>query len=256
MDPRRLARRELTILAVVVLALTRVTDGPALIIVTGLFVGMLVVGALAVLGEGEPAGVPIETLMPVAATGLAAAAVVRIVPVGALLLPAIGAAALLIHVAVGVEARLAAQASAPDDRDRRAILMVALATCFVAVIGMPTAVADIGATGSLAIVMVPFADGIVAALLGYRLAALRRPDLRAASFSALTYGAIIALAVAGLGALELPRLVEPALLVLVFYLWDAIHAAEPARRRGARWLIEVGVLAVLGVAVILLAGRP
>jgi hypothetical protein len=255
MDPRRLARRELTILAVVVLALTRVTDGPALLIVTALFVAMLVTGALAVLGEGEPTGVPIETLMPVAATGIAAAAVVRIVPVGALLLPAIGAAAMLIHVAVGVEARIAAQASPPDDRDRRAILMVALATCFVTVIGMPQAATDLGATGVAAILLVPLADGIVAALLGYRLAALRRPDIRAAAFSALTYGAIIALAVAGLGALELPRLVEPALLVLVFYLWDAVHATEPARRRGTRWLVELGVLAVLGVAVIVLASR-
>jgi hypothetical protein len=133
--------------------------------------------------------------------------------------------------------------------------MVALATCFVTVIGMPQAATDLGATGVAAILLVPLADGIVAALLGYRLAALRRPDIRAAAFSALTYGAIIALAVAGLGALELPRLVEPALLVLVFYLWDAVHATEPARRRGTRWLVELGVLAVLGVAVIVLASR-
>ena len=252
MDPRRLARRELTILAVVVLALTRVTDGPALVAVTGLFLAMLVMGALVIFAEGEPAGVPIESLMPVAAAGIAAVAIVRVVPVGALLLPAIGAAALLIHVVVGVEARITSQARTPDERDRRSVLWASLATCFVAFIGLPTAVVDVGLSAAWAL---SIAEGTVAALLGYRLAALRRPDLRSAAFSALTYGAIIGLAGAALRVLALPRLVEPALLVLVFYLWDAVHATEPARRRGVRWMLELAVLAVLGVAVVFLVGR-
>lgn len=255
MDPRRLARRELTILAVVVLALTRVTDGPALVAVTGLFLAMLVMGALVIFAEGEPAGVPIESLMPVAAAGIAAVAIVRVVPVGALLLPAIGAAALLIHVVVGVEARITSQARTPDERDRRSVLWASLATCFVAFIGLPTAVVDVGLSAAWAAWALSIAEGTVAALLGYRLAALRRPDLRSAAFSALTYGAIIGLAGAALRVLALPRLVEPALLVLVFYLWDAVHATEPARRRGVRWMLELAVLAVLGVAVVFLVGR-
>ena len=255
MDPRRLARRELTILAVVVLALTRVTDGPALVAVTGLFLAMLVMGALVIFAEGEPAGVPIESLMPVAAAGIAAVAIVRVVPVGALLLPAIGAAALLIHVVVGVEARITSQTRPPDERDRRSVLWVSLATCFVAFIGLPTAVVDVGLSAAWAAWALSIAEGTVAALLGYRLAALRRPDLRSAAFSALTYGAIIGLAGAALRVLALPRLVEPALLVLVFYLWDAVHATEPARRRGVRWMLELAVLAVLGVAVVFLVGR-
>jgi len=255
MDPRRLARRELTILAVVVLALTRVTDGPALVAVTGLFLAMLVMGALVIFAEGEPAGVPIESLMPVAAAGIAAVAIVRVVPVGALLLPAIGAAALLIHVVVGVEARITSQARTPDERDRRSVLWASLATCFVAFIGLPTAVVDVGLSAAWAAWALSIAEGTVAALLGYRLAALRRPDLRSAAFSALTYGAIIGLAGAALRVLALPRLVEPALLVLVFYLWDAVHATKPARRRGVRWMLELAVLAVLGVAVVFLVGR-
>jgi hypothetical protein len=193
--------------------------------------------------------------MPVAATAIAAAAVIRIVPIGALLLPAIAAAGLLIHVAVGLEARILAQARPPDDADRRAILWVALTTCFVALIGLPMLVTDIdigtAATGWL----VPIADGLVAGLLGYRLAALRRPDLRGAAFSALTYGAIVAFAASGLRVLSLPRFVEPALLVLVFYLWDAVHATEPARRRGVRWVIELAVLAILGVVVVFFAAQ-
>ncbi len=256
MDPRRLARRELTILAVVVLALTRVTDGPALVAVSILFIAMLVIGALVIFAEGEPAGVPIESLMPVAAAGIAAVAVVRVVPVGALLLPAIGAAAMLIHVTVGVEARIISQARPPDDRDRRSVLWVALTTCFVAFIGLPTAVTEVGLSTEWSTWILPVTEGAVAALLGYRLAALRRPDLQGALFSAVTYGAIIGLAGVALRVLDLPRLVGPALLVLVFYLWDAVHATEPARRRGVRWMLELAVLAVLGVAVVFLVGRP
>ncbi|HLA17420.1 MAG TPA: hypothetical protein VJZ72_11020 [Candidatus Limnocylindrales bacterium] len=255
MDPRRLARRELTILAVVVLALTRVTDGAALVAVSLLFLAMLVMGALVIFAEGEPAGVPIETLMPVAAAGIASVALVRVMPVGALLLPAIGAAAALIHVAVGVEARIVSQARPPDDRDRRSVLWVSLATCFVAFLGLPVAVVDAGLSAEQATWALPIAEGIVAALLGYRLAALRRPDLRAALFSALTYGVIIALAGVALRTLSLPRLVEPALLVLVFYLWDAAHATEPGRRREVRWIAELAVLAILGVAVVFLVER-
>jgi hypothetical protein len=255
MEPRRLARRELTILAVVVLALTRVTDGPALVVVTGLFVAMLTMGALVIFAEGEPAGVPIETLMPVAAAGVAAVAAVRIVPIGVLLLPAVAVGALLIHVVVGVEARIIAQARPPDERDRRSVLWVSLATCFVAFVALPTAVADTGLSDVWVTWVLPIVEGGVAALLGYRLAALRRPDLRAAAFAALTYGAIVGIAGIALRVLELPRLVEPALLVLVFYLWDAVHATEPARRRGVRWMIELAVLAALGLAVIFLAGR-
>jgi hypothetical protein len=255
MDPRRLARRELTILAVVVLALGRVTSGPALVLVTILFLAMLVTGALAILAEGEPAGVPIESLMPVAAAGIAAEAALRLVPVGALLVPALGAAALLVHVTVGLEARLVAQPRSPDDRDRRAVLWVALAICLVAFAGLPAAVGDVGLEADWVSWAVPITEGIVAALLGYRLAALRRPDLRAAAFAALSYGVIVALAGQALRVLALPPIVVPALLVLVFYLWDAIHASDPARRAERRWVLELAILGLLGVAVIVLASR-
>jgi hypothetical protein len=36
----------------------------------------------------------------------------------------------------------------------------------------------------------------------------------------------------------------------VFYLWDALHAAAPARRREPRFLVEAALLAVIGVVVI------
>jgi hypothetical protein len=65
----------------------------------------------------------------------------------------------------------------------------------------------------------------------------------------------VAFAASGLRVLSLPRFVEPALLVLVFYLWDAIHATEPARRRGVRWVVELAVLAILGVVVVFFAAQ-
>jgi hypothetical protein len=42
------------------------------------------------------------------------------------------------------------------------------------------------------------------------------------------------------------------MLTLTFYLWDAFHAATPARRRDARWIWQTVLLAALGVAVIAL----
>ena len=47
--------------------------------------------------------------------------------------------------------------------------------------------------------------------------------------------------------MAIPRLLGPALLTLAFYLWDAFHAATPARRRDARWIWQTVLLAVLGV---------
>jgi hypothetical protein len=67
--------------------------------------------------------------------------------------------------------------------------------------------------------------------------------------SALTYGAAIAIGAAALRAMGVPRLVGPALLTLVFYLWDAFTGTAPSRRRDRRWLGRIGVLVVLGLVV-------
>ena len=44
--------------------------------------------------------------------------------------------------------------------------------------------------------------------------------------------------------------VGPAALTLVFYLWDALHATAPARRRDPRFLWETILLAALAVVVV------
>ena len=47
----------------------------------------------------------------------------------------------------------------------------------------------------------------------------------------------------------IPRLVGPALLMLVFYLWDTLHGTSPTRRRDPRWIWETVFLAGLGAIV-------
>jgi hypothetical protein len=100
--------------------------------------------------------------------------------------------------------------------------------------------------GDLALLAV--ADALIAGLLGYRTAALRAATAREALWAGLTAAAAIALGAAALRAIAIPRLVGPALLMLLFYLWDSLHA-EPAGRRDPRWLWETIALAGLGAAV-------
>ena len=94
-------------------------------------------------------------------------------------------------------------------------------------------------------------DALVAGLLGYRSAALRVTSVREALWPALTYAAAIAIGAAAIRAMEIPRLVGPALLTLAFYLWDAFVGSVPTRRRDRRWIGQIAVLAGLGIVVAL-----
>ena len=68
--------------------------------------------------------------------------------------------------------------------------------------------------------------------------------------SALTYAIVVAVAAGVIQAIDLPRLVGPAALTLVFYLWDALHGTAPARRREPRFLWETILLVALAVVVV------
>ena len=74
-------------------------------------------------------------------------------------------------------------------------------------------------------------DALIALLLGYRLAVLRYGTAADAARSALTYAIVVAVAAGATRAIDVPRLLGPAVLTLVFYLWDALHGTAPARRR-------------------------
>jgi hypothetical protein len=149
----------------------------------------------------------------------------------------------------------------PTAGDRTAILINTLVVALVAFSGIaaivpaglaglqpPGAPTPVLPLGSLAVLAL--ADSIVAGLLGYRTVALRVGSARDAAWAALSSGVVIAIGAAGIRAIGVPRLVGPAVLMLLFYLWDTLHAAPPSRRRDPRWLWETAILAGLGVAVV------
>jgi hypothetical protein len=141
--------------------------------------------------------------------------------------------------------------------DRTAVLVTILLVAFIGFTGVAAMVPGglvqpQGGTGPLPetnLLVLAIGDGIIAGLLGYRAVALRLGNLVDALWSAATYLAAIAIGAAALRAMEIPRLIGPALLTLAFYLWDALTGTHPARRRELRWIWQTGLLAALGVVV-------
>jgi hypothetical protein len=261
------ARRDLVLLAVVVVGLSRLLDGPLAWIVAALLLGAVLLGTLAVLGTLDAPdaerGVPIESLILPAVAAAGSLGAIQLVPVGVWLLPALGATALLVDRAIVLEGRLVVSDVGLSDEERSSVLIAILVTGFVAFVGVGAlvpgglagAIGPGGATGPIPplraadLLVLATADAMIAGLLGYRAASLRMIDLRAALWSAATYAVAIAITAAALRAMALPRLIGPALLTLALYLWDAIHGATPARRRDPSWIWQTAVLVVLGVLV-------
>jgi hypothetical protein len=141
------------------------------------------------------------------------------------------------------------------------VLLAAVVTAFIAFTGIaalvPGGLAEPGgsAAGAVALtegwlIVLAVDDALVALLLGYRVAVFRYGTAADAARSALTYAIVVAVAAGVVRAADVPLLVGPAILTLVFYLWDALHASAPARRREPRFLWETILLVVLGVVVV------
>jgi hypothetical protein len=261
------ARRDLVLLAVVVVGLSRLLDGPLAWVVAALLLGAVLLGTLAVLATLDAPdaehGVPIESLILAAVAAAGSLGAIQLVPVGVWLLPALGATALLIDRAILLEGRLIASDVGLSDEERSSVLIAILVTGFIAFVGVGAlvpgglagAIGPAGATGPVPpfrvadLLVLASADALIAGLLGYRAASLRMINLRDALWSAATYAVAIAITAAALRAMALPRLIGPALLALALYLWDAIHGATPARRRDPSWIWQTVVLVVLGVLV-------
>jgi hypothetical protein len=262
------ARRDLVLLAVVVVGLSRLLDGPLAWIVAALLLGAVLLGTLAVLGTLDAPdaerGVPIESLILPAVAAAGSLGAIQLVPVGVWLLPALGAIALFVDRTTVLEGRLLVSDVGLSEEDRSSVLVTLLVTGFIAFIGVGALVPGglagaIGAGGATGTPVPPLraadllvlasADALIAGLLGYRAASLRMINLRDALWSAATYAVAIAITAAALRAMSLPRLIGPALLTLALYLWDAIHGATPARRRDPSWIWQTAVLVVLGVLV-------
>ncbi len=249
-------------MAVVAVGLSRLIDAPGVWAVAILVLGAMLFGALQVLAEDDPAaetaGVPIEAVILPAVAAIACLGAIRLVPFGLWLAPALLATGLVVHRCLVLEGRILASRAGPGADDRTAILVTTLLVGFLAFAGVaalvPGALADpaAGETGldGSNLLLLAGADAVVAFLLGYRAAALRVTTLRDALWSAATYAAAIAIGAAALRAMEIPRLIGPALLTLAFYLWDAFHGAPPTRRREVRWIWQTVLLALLGLVVI------
>jgi len=263
----RLARRDLTLIAVTVVGLSRLTEPPAVWFVAILLLGAMLLGTLQVLGDaharvdGSGLGVPIESLILPALAAVVCVGAIRLVPFGLWLVPALLVTALIVSRTLSLEARILLSPEGLDADGRTAVLSTAVVVAFVGFVGVaatvPGGLAVPGTDGAPAgplpegdLIALAAGDAVIALLLGYRVTALRVLTLRDALWSAATYGVAIAIGAAAVRAVELPRLIGPAVLTLTFYLWDALHGATPSRRRDARWIWQTGLLLGLGVVVV------
>jgi hypothetical protein len=256
--------RDIAVGATIVVALSRFVDGQLAWLMVVLLLVAVGLGALQVIGAnspaGETAGVPIESVLPPALATVGGAGILRLIPIGLLLIPAIAAVAWFIERVAHTEARLARASSPPSNSDRTEVLIEALLSAFGAYIGIaalaagglgissggiPTAQAGPFERGGLAV-----ADGTVAFLLAYRIAALRSSNARDVAWMATTAAAVVTIIAALLRQIAIPGVLGPALLVLVLFLWDALHGAPPSSRRDPRRVAETALLLVLGVVVV------
>jgi hypothetical protein len=256
------ARRDLVLIVVVIVGLARLLDGPLEWVVAGLLLVATLLGSLQVLGQLDAPdaerGVPIESLILPAVAAIGCLGAIGLIPVGIWLVPALGGTALLVDRTLVLEERILVSDRALTPEDRSSILVAILLVGFVAFVGAATLVPGgiIASPGQPAqplsgsdLLLLGFADAVVAGLLGYRAAALRVVSLQDALWSAATYAIAIAIGAAALRAMAIPRLVGPALLTLAFYLWDTFHGTTPSRRREPRWIWQTIALVAVGIVV-------
>ena len=264
LDNRRAARRELVLTASIVIVLSRLVDGPAVWLVAGLLGGSVVLSTLWLFGAGQPRSIPVESAILPGLAAVASLGALRAVPDGLGVLIAVAGAALLIDRTLALELHLHQRVAPPSVDDRTLVLALSTVTGFLAFVGVAVLVqgglvSAAGGTGSATttasltepgLVVLALADALVAGLLGFRLSVMRERNRRTAVLSGLTYAAVVAIAAGAIRAVDLPSLLGPAIVTLVFFLWDGIHGSPPAQRRDPRWLWQTALLAVLGLAVV------
>lgn len=256
--------RDLAIAVGVVVALARFAPDPFIWPIAVALLAGVFLGALQVVAEADPAsgssGVAVESLILPAGAALAALGAVRLVPVGVALVPAFLLAGGLVGLALVTELRLARASGPPSSTDRTAVLVQVLLVGFLGFAGVATLVPGglpnpgepVSPAGpdALAVIAQALGDAVIAFLLAYRTAALRTSNLRHVAWFGVTGAVVVAIAAVALRSIEIPRILGPALLVLVFFLWDAIHSGGPVRRRDPWRVWETALLAVLAIVVI------
>jgi len=258
MDDRP-ARRDLALVAVTLVGLSRLLEPPLIWLCAAALLGAMLLGTLQVLHDDAapvPAwfGVPTESVILPSVAAVACLGAIRLIPFGPWLAPALVVTWFIVERTLELESRINHGLAALTTDDRTSLLVTVLLVAFLAFTGVAAMVPGglVLSGGALAegnLLVLAAGDALVAGLLGYRAASLRVNDVRDALWSALTYAAAIAIAAAALRAMEIPRLIGPALLTLTFYLWDAFISTTPSRRRDRRWIGRVALLAGLGVIV-------
>jgi len=225
------------------------------------WVGLLIVGAAAAYGafqllaDADPRGVPVESLTTPAIAAMSTAALAHVGGAEAAMVAVLAAGGLMVATSLAMERWLMDPADEAHARHERQLhpLVVLLAFLGFAgaagsvVAGLPVLAPGTGGPASIdgpSLLLMAVADGVVAFLLGYRLAATRAPDLIEAVWAAGTFAVVIGVAAALLRALALPLLLGPAVLAGVFYLWNLYRSTPGAERRSAGWLWEYLVLLV------------
>ena len=254
------ARRDLALVAVTVVGLSRLLEPPLIWVAAGALLGAMLLGTLQVLhDEAAPVqrwfGVPIESVILPSVAAVACLGAIRLVPFGLWLVPALGVTYFIVMRTLALETRINRGQTGLSSDDRTSLLVTLLLVAFLAFTGVAAMVPgglalSGGALSETNLVVLAAGDALVAFLLGYRVASLRVTDVRDALWSAWSYAAAIAIGAAALRAMELTRLVGPALLTLAFYLWDAYIGTAPRRRRNRRWAGQFGLLAAFGLVVV------
>ena len=269
LDVRSTARHELVLAGALLVGVARLVDPPGGWLVAGLALAAMMLAGIAVMGD-EAHGVPVESLLIPSVLTAGACGAIGLVPLGLGIVPAILVFALVLDRILRLELRLIHQPAGVSAGDRSRVLLAVVAAAFVAFTGVAALIpgglaepvirgtiggVDAGGGGAGGppegwLLGLAAADGLVALLLGYRASAFRYGTVRRAAWSALTYAVVVAIAAGAARAIDLPRLVGPSALALVFYLWDAVHGTAPARRREARFVWELVLLVVLTVVVV------
>ena len=163
---------------------------------------------------------------------------------------------------LALELRLLAQPTGPSETDMSRVRLAAVVTAFVAFTGIATLVpGGLAEPGGTATGGTRRDRG-----LARRHGDQRRPRGAAARLparavpygtamdaarSALTSAIVVAVTAGAVRAVDLPRLVGPALLTLVFYLWDALHGSAPGAPARAALPVGGAPARRLGVVVVL-----
>ena len=255
--------RDLAIAAGVVIALSRFAPDAFVWPIAAVLLVGVILGSLQVVAEADPAGqgagVPVESLILPGAAALAGLGAIRFMPIGVVLAPAFLLAGGLVGLALVTELRVARASGPPSSADRTALLIQVLLVGFLAFSGIAALVPGglpvpgevLAGASALPVIAQAAGDGLIAFLLAYRVAALRSSNLRDVAWFGVTGAAVVAIAAVALRSIEIPRILGPALLVLVFFLWDAIHSGGGAVRRRDPWRVwETAALAILAIVVI------